>query len=135
MVGRWKKELIIKDSENKYKFVNSAKVKDIRWDLMIQRNKSQLPSFEKVIKDSVYPEEYWRKKYPTEEDYKNEHAKFSTYAVLTPDGEWYEPGKMGWWGISYATPEEEAKFERNYEEKFIKTANPEWILTIVDCHI
>ena len=43
--------------------------------------------------------------------------------------------KMGWWGISYATPEEERKFSEQYEEKFIKTANPEWELTIVDCHI
>ena len=42
---------------------------------------------------------------------------------------------MGWWGISSATPEQEAEFERNYEEKFIKQADPEWKLTIVDCHI
>ncbi len=31
---------------------------------------------------------------------------------------------MGWWGISSATPEQEAEFERNYEEKFIKQADP-----------
>lgn len=42
---------------------------------------------------------------------------------------------MGWWGISNATPEQETEFEKNYEEKFIKTSNPEWKLTIVDCHI
>lgn len=86
----------------KYKYTNSALVKDIKWDLM-------------------------------KEIYKNDI--FSTYAVVTPDGEWHEPGKMGWWGISSATPEEEAEFENNYEEKFIRTANPEWRLTIVDCHI
>lgn len=56
-------------------------------------------------------------------------------AVLTLDEEWHEPGKVGWWGISFATPEQEAEFENNYEKKFIKEAKPEWNLTIVDCHI
>lgn len=42
---------------------------------------------------------------------------------------------MGWWGISDATPEQQLKFEKNYVKKFIKEANPEWKLTIVDCHI
>lgn len=61
--------------------------------------------------------------------------KFCTYAVVTPDGEWHEPGKMGWWGTSSATPEEMKEFLKNYENDFIKKANPEWRLTIVDCHI
>lgn len=97
--------------------------------------KNKLTPYEEFINESFYPKEYIKNKYPTEKDYIDCYTKFSTYAVLTPDGEWYEPGQMGWWGISSATPEQEAEFERNYEEKFIKQADSEWKLTIVDCHI
>lgn len=102
--GQERQEIIIlKDGESAYyKCVNSALVKDIKWNLM-----------KKLI----------------------DNNPFYTYAVLTPDGEWNEPGLMGWWGISSATPEEENEFNKNYENNFIKTANPEWRLTIVDCHI
>lgn len=102
---------------------------------MKELQKDNLTPYEEFIKKSYYSKEYLKTKYPTEEEYKENFTKFSTYAVLTPDGEWYEPGKMGWWGISNATPEQETEFEKSYEEKFIKTANPEWKLTIVDCHI
>ena len=44
---------------------------------------------------------------------------FNTYAVLRPDGEWIEPGEMGWWGVSYATPEEEERFMENYKNAAI----------------
>lgn len=117
------------------KRVNSAKVKDIRWDLMQEEIKESIKPYEIYIKESYYSEEYLKRKYPTEEEYIKNIVKFNTYAVLTPNGEWYEPGKMGYWGISSATPEQEREFESNYEEKFIKTANIEWNLTIVDCHI
>lgn len=118
-----------------YECVNSALVKNIKWDSMKKLQKHNLMPYEEFIKESHYSEEYLKTKYPTEEDYIRSYTQFSTYAVLTPDGEWHEPGKMGWWAISDATPEQEANFEKNYEEKFIKAANPEWNLTIVDCHI
>lgn len=132
-----KKEIAISKGANcnYYKYDDSARVKDIKWDLMRNQIEYQLKPYSDFLKESYYPEEYLKKKYPSEEEYKKSFTQFSTYAVLTPDGKWYEPGKMGWWGISNATPEQETEFEKNYEEKFIKTANPEWELTIVDCHI
>lgn len=117
------------------KRVNEARVKDIRWDLMKEEYKKNLKPYEEFMKDSYYPKEYLKEKYPTEEDYIKCFTKFSTYAVLTPDGTWSEPGRMGWWCISEATPKQEREFHNQYEEKFIKNANPEWYLTIVDCHI
>ena len=77
--------------------------------------------YKDYMKTSFYSKEYLEKLYPTEESYIRYMTEFSTYAVLTPDGEWYEPGKMGWWGLSYATPEEERNFSENYVERFIKT--------------
>lgn len=136
-IGEEKKEIVISKEEKNayYKYVDSALVKDIRWDLIKNEMEKQLKPYDEYLKESYYSEEYLKRKYPTEEEYKKSFTQFSTYAVLTPDGEWHEPGKMGWWAISDATPEQEVEFEKNYEEKFIKTANPEWNLTIVDCHI
>lgn len=133
--GRWKDELIIKDEKNNISYKNSAQVKDIRWDLMKEKSKEKMISYEDAIKENEWRKKQFLEMYPTEESYIEDYTRFYTYAVLTPDGKWYEPGKMGWWGISNATYEEEKEFVKNYEEKFIKTANPEWFLTIVDCHI
>jgi len=131
------KEIIVSNGTkaNYYKYVDSALIKNIKWDLMEQIKKNNLKPYDDFIKESYYSKEYLKSKYPTEEVYKNYFTKFYTYAVLTPDGEWHEPGKMGWWGCSSASPEEEIEFKKNYEEKFIKAANPNWELTIVDCHI
>lgn len=129
--------LIIGDSNeiSECSHVNKAKVKEIRWDLMRQEIKKTLKPYEEYIKASYYSKEYLKERYPTENDYIDSFIKFNTYAVLKPDGTWYEPGKMGWWGITNATPEQEREFVEQYEEKFIKSVNPEWYLTIVDCHI
>lgn len=135
--GEDNKEIMISKGTraNYYKYVDSALIKDIKWDLMEAMKMNDLKSYDDMIKKSYCSKEYLRSRYPTEEEYKRSFTKFSTYAVLTPDGEWYEPGQVGWWGTSSASPEQEMDFEKNYEEKFIKAANPEWKLTIVDCHI
>lgn len=57
---------------------------------------------------------------------------FETFAVLTPDGEWHEKGSMGWWGI---VTNEKDGWKDSYKKAFLDNANPEWTLTIVDCHI
>ena len=42
---------------------------------------------------------------------------------------------MGWWGISFATDEEESKWYNEYS-KFIDMAKKNnYLVTIVDCHI
>ena len=62
-------------------------------------------------------------------------AQFSTYAVVTPDGKWHGKGEMGWFACSSETADEAKDWEEHYKERFIDTADPEWYLTIVDCHI
>lgn len=56
---------------------------------------------------------------------------FYTFAVLFPDGTWHEMGKMTPFGI---VENEVAGWAQTYKEKFLDMADPEWILTIVDCH-
>ncbi|POP31679.1 hypothetical protein C3B58_15395 [Lactonifactor longoviformis] len=57
---------------------------------------------------------------------------FETFAVVTPDGEWHEKGKMGWWGI---VADEKEGWKESYKEAFLDKADPSWTLTIIDCHI
>lgn len=78
-----------------------------------------------------YFEEYYRDK----ETYAKIMASFSTYAIVTPDGKWFEKGQMGWFGDSSETADEFVDWHLHYKERFLDTADPDWTLTIVDCHI
>lgn len=78
---------------------------------------------------------YYQDYFGDRETYANYMSHFHTYAVITPDGRWYAEGEMGWFGYSSATPEEFKKWCKHYKELFLDNADPDWILTIVDCHI
>lgn len=84
---------------------------------------------------SIYKPEYYKQRYGDRETYAKAMAAFTTFAVVTPDGEWHEQGQMGWFGMSDETDEQAREWNDKYKEKFIDTADPSWILTIVDCHI
>lgn len=57
---------------------------------------------------------------------------FVTFAVVLPNGKWYEEGEMGWWAM---VSDKKEDWSETYKIRFLDTANPDWILTIVDCHI
>lgn len=101
------------------------------WDVVVD-HKPHKPDEEY---HTIYKEEYYKEYYGDRDTYARHCAQFSTFAVLTPDGVWHEKGEMGWFGCSSETPEEARDWEDHYEERFLKTADPDWILTIVDCHI
>ena len=84
---------------------------------------------------SIYNEQYYRDTYGDRENFARMRSLFTTHAVITPDGEWHERGEVGCFGLSSETPEEGLEWDKQYVDRFIKNANPELILTIVDCHI
>lgn len=104
------------------------------WEVVVEKQplrKDENPDdFHNWYRDGYY-EEYYRDK----ETYAKICASCNTYAVVTPDGKWYECGQMGWFGSSSETADEFLDWNLNYKERFLDTANPDWILTIVDCHI
>lgn len=83
----------------------------------------------------LYKTEYYKDRYHDKENYARIQSNFNTWAVITPDGAWYQQGQMGWWLFSDETHEEAEDWYKNYKARFIDTADPEWELTIVDCHI
>ena len=138
--GRWADMLKVDGKK-----VDSARVADIDftpdpleyeaalryWDVVVEHQEKR-PGEEYV---SLYGEQYYLDYYGDRETYARYMTQFSTYAVVTPDGEWHEKGRMGWFGASSETPDEARDWEEHYRERFLDTADPDWILTIVDCHI
>lgn len=64
-----------------------------------------------------------------------EHAKNSAvsfYAVLI-NGEWYERGTMGWWGISTNEVDEKEWFKQQAD--LLDSVDDDTLITVVDCHI
>ena len=138
--GRWADMLKVDGKK-----VDSARVADIDftpdpleyeaalryWDVVVEHQEKR-PGEEYV---SLYGEQYYLDYYGDRETYVRYMTQFSTYAVVTPDGEWHEKGRMGWFGASSETPDEARDWEEHYRERFLDTAEADWVLTIVDCHI
>jgi hypothetical protein len=126
----------VKYIKEEYEWVNSADLKDIAFDRLpsqkelddYYRNWIHIMENESDYKRRIIEE------YKDFADYIKGMTKFSTYAVVTPDGEWHEPGSMGWWGISSASVKEEKEFKDTFFEKYIKPYE-NCAMTMVDCHI
>lgn len=138
--GRWSG--MLKTAEGN---VDEAKVKDIDfsrdeeayrkalrfWDVIVDKK----PADPDEDFSTWYKPEYFKDTYGDRETYAKVISDFSTFAVILPDGSWHEEGTMGWFGCSSATPDDTKSWGKNYKERFLDTADPELILTIVDCHI
>lgn len=84
---------------------------------------------------SFRPPEFYLCRYGDAATFAEAESSFSTWAVVTPDGEWHEQGAMGWWGLSSETDEEALDWVRGFRARFLDTADPDWTATVVDCHI
>lgn len=71
--------------------------------------------------------------YKTKENYINSAPGLSAYAIVTPEGEWLEPGEMGLFGVGFASEEDTKKFQDNFKDVVLKY--PDATVTMVDCHV
>lgn len=140
--GRFSKMLI---NKNTREHVDFGRVKDIVFPFDGEEYERRLKFWDANIDNAFEPEEkqkyptffkpeYYKEYYTNREDYARRTASFTTYAVIF-DGQWYQKGNMGWWGISDDTPEDARNWDDNYKSRFIDSADPDWYVTIVDCHI
>ena len=102
------------------------------WDVMVEG--AERTEEEKQEWWGLYNADYYREKYGNKSEYVKSMMTFSTYAVLTADGEWLAPGKVGFFGMSDADASTEGAWERNFT-RLIDTADKDMYITIVDCHI
>ena len=83
----------------------------------------------------IYNPEYYKKRFKDAETYIKTQELPCYHAVVTPDGIWHEPSKVGWWGCTNGDPSDELEWDLHFKERFIDTAEFDWVATIVDCHI
>lgn len=143
--GRWSNSLKLKDGRT----VDSAPAKDVDitpdpnhvkrlerfWELYVEGKKPETESDKELIKFVFFKKEYYLNKYKTKEKYVEVESAFHTWAALTPDGEWLEPGQMGMFGMSDSTPIEEVLWVDKFKTIFKEAVKLNWNITIVDCHI
>ena len=140
--GRWSGMLKLKSNEwedDDY-LVDSARIKDIdfsrdeevyakAYDWWVNNIDNEPEEW-----NDFYKREYYEGMYKDADDYANQCASFSTFALVTPDGEWHEMGEMGWFGCSNETPEEARAWHNNYMN-LVHSVPDDYYMTIVDCHI
>lgn len=84
---------------------------------------------------NLYRKEYFLQRYKDKEDYATRVGKFKTFALITPDGKWYEQGEMGWFGMSDTKSETLKSYEQNFENIVSKEEYQDYYFVLVDCHI
>lgn len=110
--------------------------KKLFWELKIEE-REPIDDKEKALKDEFmfYKKEYYVHRYQTKEKYADLTTRFQTWAVVTKDREWIEPGTMGWFGCHDASADSEEAYLNNYHKLVFENAEDDDYITIVDCHI
>lgn len=110
-----------------------------RWENYLKRNSDNSKVTTETLsefKEACIEEDgYWRfgvRKGETKEKYIARREIPSTFAVVK-DGEWYEKGNMGWWGI--VTDEKDCKDWQETFAELLEDIDPETRVSVVDCHI
>lgn len=80
--------------------------------------------------------DWFRRRYKDADTYIKTEEMTAFFAVVTLDGEWHEPSKMGWFACTDGEPEDELQWNLDFYDNFIKpNLDSDLICTVVDCHI
>lgn len=129
--GRWSNSLLTKNGVK----CDLEQLKNIDWDGMKEKAKVKYAEIWDSNPQGIKRYFNGIEKDDTRESYVKRMSEFSTYAVITPDGEWHSKGEMGWFGVSSDTVEDRENWSKSFYDTFIKDADDELVLVIVDCHI
>lgn len=136
--GRWGGKLRLRDGGRSDVAAVADVVADVdpaAYDMALARYRRWLTG-ERVddFELSSYRRDIVLDRYPDAEAYARCRAGFWTHAVVTPDGEWHEAGRMGWFGISDETGERLRDWVDRFRERYLDPYGDHMIV-IVDCHI
>lgn len=147
---QWFKDMPREEQVEHVKWVNSAPLKYIQWFTPLsEEDKAELKRWWEInidgdeLKDGEKKDEhfFWNpdwfmRRYKDADTYIKVKEMMTFFAVLTPDGEWHEPSKMGWFACTDGEPEDELKWDLEFYDRFIKpNIDSDLICTVVDCHI
>lgn len=133
------------DGYHDAEYVNSAFVRHVKWvrPLDKEKRKDIIKWWNVNIEGAegekdkyfFYNPEYYKERFKDAETYIKTQELPCYHAVVTPDGIWHEPSQMGWWACTDGDPADELEWDLHFKERFIDTAEFDWVATIVDCHI
>ena len=90
---------------------------------------------------SVDGDGFWKPAYYTE-NYGDEDTFVAMcrmpagWAVVTPDGVWHEPGKVGWFATDDATVESRREWVKSFQEEIVAPYDDgQTTVVMLDCHI
>lgn len=105
------------------------------WQLYIDGVEPENDADRELVRFHYRTKEYYTDRFKNAEEYADASSRLNFYAALLPNGEWLEPGRMGWWGISFATSEDEKRWSEQKKEIIRRAKAENWYITMVDCHI
>lgn len=118
--GRWKDSLLHKDGTR----CDTCQLKNIDWEGMKQMHVEDAKKHNAGLPEGS-PDFFKADETPT---------PFRTFAILTPENEWLEPGEMGWFGSSSETDDSRKEYNDKFD-KILAEADQDLWLTIINCHI
>lgn len=139
--GRWSGELLrFKDGidPNENDDPDIARCRDLDFGMNIEAYNEAIESWDKLIDPNGggwYKPEYYLKRYRTKENYARQTASWGTFAFVDADGNWHEPGTMGWFAFDDSTYDSRIAYQHELEEYITKAIEEDLYVTIVDCHI
>lgn len=102
------------------------------WEIIVE-NQPLKEGEEKPF--NLFNKNYYLERYEDKNDYATQESIHKPYALITPDGKWYEKGEMGWFGCDDSTKETRKSFEDNFNEIVNKDEYQDYYFVLVDCHI
>lgn len=86
--------------------------------------------------DGFFTKQYYTDRYGSEDIFIKAQRLPQGWAVVTPDGEWHEPGRVIWFGMDTSTAESYADWVDHFDERFVKPYEDETVTVVMlDCHI
>lgn len=107
-----------------------AKSAEREWDIAVngaERTKEE-------EHELYYRKTYYLEQWGDKESFVAEASYAAPWAFVTPDGVWYEKGRMGWWAANDATNDSRTAFLKEWE-KAISEIPKDYYAVAVDCHI
>jgi len=102
------------------------------WEVVVEGQPLRDGVTARFFHSTIEKDDYLRQ-YGDKHTYAMAAASFSTWALITPDGEWHEAGHMGGFASHDATKESRTAYQAKVDAAL--KSDPNLWITIVDCHI
>lgn len=146
--GRFSSEIPLKDGD--YKWADEASMDEVDidyidedeyknsmrfWQLYVDGQAPVTDEDKELVSFVIRDRQYFVDNYDNAQEYAEWMSRFTFYAAILPTGEWVAPGRVGWFGTTTATAEENKAWRKKVVEILQRAKDNNWSITIVDCHI